>query len=228
MKNLRILLVEDDEPLAEAIVEALRHIGWSVETTARGEQLAPTLKADRFDAAILDINLPGIDGFTALQRVQQARITTPILVLSARDALEDRLKGLEGGADDYMLKPFALSELIARLRVLVRRHSPVHGRLLEHGPLLLDRDAHTAQADGASMELSRREWLLLELLMVNDGRVVPKEDIIPALSEGERISDNSVEVYVFRLRAKLEPIGVRLRTVRGFGYLLEPWHSASP
>lgn len=223
MKNLRVLLVEDDEPLAASIVEALQQVGWTVDATSRGEALAPSLKTGEFDVAILDINLPDIDGFTALRRVQQAQVQTPILVLTARDAIEDRLMGLEGGADDYLLKPFALSELIARLRVLARRHDRPLARPLEHGPLRVNRESRTVLIDDEALELSRREWLLLELLLVNEGRVVPKDDIVRTLSEGASLSDNAVEVYVFRLRGKVEPFGIRLRTVRGFGYMLEPW-----
>lgn len=226
LKNLHILLVEDDEPLAATIAEALRAVGWSVVTTARGEQLAPTLLNESFDAAILDINLPGIDGFEALRRVQQAHVTTPILVLTARDAIEDRLLGLDIGADDYLLKPFALSELVARLRVLARRRHRPPDRVLVHGPLRLNLEGHSAFLGGRALELSRREWLLLEVLMVNEGRVVSKDDLLGVLASDSAASDNVVEVYIFRLRSKVEAAGVRIRTVRGFGYMLDPWQGA--
>ena len=228
LKNLHILLVEDDEPLAATIAEALREVGWSVVTTSRGEQLAPTLLNESFDAAILDINLPGIDGFEALRRVQQAHVITPILVLTARDSIEDRLLGLDSGADDYLLKPFALSELIARLRVLVRRRHRPPDRVLVHGPLRLNLEGHSAFLAGRALELSRREWLLLEALMVNEGRVVSKDELLGVLATDAAASENVVEVYVFRLRSKVEAAGVRIRTVRGFGYMLDPWQVAPP
>ncbi len=223
MKPLHVLLVEDDEPLAASIATALRQVGWQVQATARGEQFAPTLLNEHFDVAILDINLPGIDGFEAMKRARQAGVMTPILVLTARDAVEDRVYGLEGGADDYLLKPFAVKELIARLRVLVRRHHRPTGHVLEHGPLRLDLDGHVASAGDQPLELSQRERAILELLIVNEGRVVGKDAIANALSDHATISVNAVEVYVFRLRAKVEPCGVRVRTVRGFGYMLDPW-----
>lgn len=226
MKALHVLLVEDDEPLAASIATALHQNGWSVEVTSRGEHFAPTLQKEKFDVAILDINLPGIDGFEAMRRARQAHVRTPILVLTARDAVEDRVYGLEEGADDYLLKPFALKELIARLRVLVRRHDRPPGRVLEHGPLQLSPDEHMASMEGQPLDLSRRERAVLELLMVNEGRVVGKDAIARVLSDQTDISVNAVEVYVFRLRTKLEPGGVRIRTVRGFGYMLDPWRAA--
>lgn len=228
MKPLNVLLVEDDEPLASSIAMALRQAGWQVEITARGEQFAPTLQSERFDVAILDVNLPGIDGFEAMKRARLAGVTTPILLLTARDAVEDRVFGLEGGADDYLLKPFAVAELVARLRVLVRRHERPTGHVLEHGPLRLDPAGHSASAGAQPLDLSHRERAILELLMVNEGRVVGKDAIASVLSDQTAVSDNAVEVYVFRLRSKLEPSGVRIRTVRGFGYMLEPWRAPAP
>jgi len=223
LNSLRVLLIEDDAPLAATIAEALRNVGWTVQSSARGADLAPGLKTGEFDVAILDINLPDIDGFTALKLVRQAELTTPILVLTARDAVEDRVMGLEGGADDYVLKPFALSELIARLAVLARRHPGPRYRVLKHGPLRLDRESRAVSVRDEPLEVSRREWMLLELLLVSEGRVVSKEDIVRRLSADGSMSDNAVEVYVFRLRSKVESFGIRLRTVRGFGYMLEPW-----
>ena len=222
MEPLRVALIEDDEPLAGSIASALRQIGWTIERATRGEELVPMLSQAAFDAAVLDINLPGIDGFQALVAARRANIDTPILLLSAREALEDRLFGLDGGADDYLLKPFALSELIARLRALARRQSHGKGQVLKYGPLQIDKVGHSAMAGDQPLHLSPREWTLLELLILNEGTVVGKDQIVRAFA-GDDLSNNAIEVYVFRLRPKLEKFGVQIRTVRGFGYMLHPW-----
>ena len=173
---------------------------------------------------ILDVGLPGIDGFEVLRRLRAAGDKMPVLVLTARDALDDRIHGLDLGADDYMAKPFAMPELAARVRALVRRSQAQVGPKIVHGPLVLDTLARRAQLSGAPLDLAAREWAVLEVLLARVEKIVSKEAIIQAVANwGEELTPNAIEVYVSRLRAKLDPAGVKIRTVRGFGYMLEEY-----
>ena len=197
---MRILLVEDDEFLAESTARALRSQSWVVDVSARGEPVPLSLREDRYDLLILDIGLAGIDGFETLRRVRAQGSTTPVLLLTARDAVEDRVRGLEGGADDYLVKPFALR--LSSLR--------------------MDMEARRAYIAEEPLALSAREWDVLGFLLARAGKVVAKEQIASASNGWEQgVSDNAIEVCVSRLRAKIEPAGLQLRTVRGLGYLLE-------
>ncbi|MGA0610361.1 response regulator [Caldimonas sp. KR1-144] len=219
---MHILLVEDDPALAESTARALRSQGWEVDHTARGEPVPASLKADPYDLLILDIGLAGIDGFETLRRVREQGLETPVLMLTARDSIEDRVQGLEAGADDYLVKPFALAELIARVRVLTRRHQARQGSVLAMGGLKMDLTARRAWIGEEPLELSAREWSVLEFLLGRVGHVVGKEQILQAISGwDDALSENAVEVYVSRLRPKIEPAGLRIRAVRGFGYLVE-------
>jgi DNA-binding response OmpR family regulator len=219
---MHILLVEDDPALADSTARALRSQGWAVDVTARGEPVPLSVRQDPYDLVILDIGLPGIDGFETLRRVRAQGSATPVLMLTARDAVEDRVRGLDAGADDYLVKPFALSELLARVRVLHRRAQARIDATLRLGRLKMDLDARRAFIDAQPLELSAREWSVLEYLLGRAGKVVAKEQILQAVAGwDEAISENAIEVYVSRLRAKLDAAGVRIRTVRGFGYLLE-------
>jgi DNA-binding response OmpR family regulator len=219
---MHILLVEDDPALADSTARALRSQGWAVDVTARGEPVPLSVRQDPYDLVILDIGLPGIDGFETLRRVRAQGSATPVLMLTARDAVEDRVRGLDAGADDYLVKPFALTELLARARVLHRRAQARIDATLTLGRLKMDLDAKRAFVDAQPLELSAREWSVLEYLLGRAGKVVAKEQILQAVAGwDEAISENAIEVYVSRLRAKLDAAGVRIRTVRGFGYLLE-------
>ena len=219
---MHILLVEDDPALADSTARALRSQGWVVDVTARGEPVPLSVRQDPYDLVILDIGLPGIDGFETLRRVRAQGSATPVLMLTARDAVEDRVRGLDAGADDYLVKPFALTELLARARVLHRRAQARIDATLTLGRLKMDLDAKRAFVDAQPLELSAREWSVLEYLLTRAGKVVAKEQILQAVAGwDEAISENAIEVYVSRLRAKLDAAGVRIRTVRGFGYLLE-------
>lgn len=221
-RSMHILLVEDDPALAESTARALRSQGWEVDHTARGEPVAASLKADPYDLLILDVGLAGIDGFETLRRVREQGLETPVLMLTARDSIEDRVQGLEAGADDYLVKPFALAELIARVRVLTRRHQARQGSVLAMGNLKMDLTARRAWIGEEPLELSAREWSVLEFLLGRVGHVVGKEQILQAISGwDDALSENAVEVYVSRLRPKIEPAGLRIRAVRGFGYLVE-------
>ncbi|WP_374595517.1 response regulator, partial [Aquabacterium sp.] len=222
MDSLHILLVEDDPGLAESTGRALRSQGWEVDVTARGEPVALSLKQDPYDLVILDIGLVGIDGFETLRRIRREGLETPVLILTARDSVEDRVRGLEGGADDYLVKPFALAELIARVRVLTRRGQSRRGDSLVMGALRMDLSARRAFIHDAPLELSVREWSVLEYLLERVGRVVSKDQIVQSISGwDDALSPNAIEVYISRLRPKIEGAGLRIRAVRGFGYLLE-------
>ena len=227
-RPLRLLLVEDDGSLAAGLVRALGLEGYSVEHVESGEQALARLAEARFDLVVLDIGLPGIDGFEVLRRLRLAGHAMPTLVLTARDAVGDRVRGLDLGADDYMTKPFALPELAARVRALIRRGQAGTAPRSAHGPLEFDRAARRAFLHGSPLELAGREWAVLQILLERVEKVVSKETFIESLTSWEEeLSSNAIEVYISRLRAKLEPAGIRIRTVRGFGYMLEEYHGAA-
>ncbi|MCA1855411.1 response regulator transcription factor [Massilia oculi] len=221
---LQLLLVEDDAVLADGLVRTLQTHDMAVELVRDGLAADALLQAcapARFAVLVLDLGLPGIDGFEVLRRLRARGATTPVLLLTARDAVEDRVRGLEAGADDYLVKPFASAELVARIRALARRAAPAPVQLAL-GRLSLDTAARRARIDDRVLELSVREWSVLEHLLQHAGRVVSKQQIIDAIAPwGEDLTQNAVEVYVSRLRLKLDGAGVAIRTIRGFGYLLE-------
>jgi two-component system OmpR family response regulator len=219
---MRILIVEDDEMLAEAVTRAMRQSAHVVQRAATGPDADRILSATEFDLVILDLGLPELDGFEVLKRLRGRRERVPVLVLTVRDSVEDRVAGLDFGADDYMTKPFELAELEARVRALIRRANSGTSSDLHHGPLRLDTAGRRLYCDNQPLELSARELSVIELLMLREGRVVTKQHIIDHLyGWDEGASGNSVEVFVYRLRRKLEGSGVDIRTVRGMGYLIE-------
>jgi two-component system OmpR family response regulator len=224
---MHVLLVEDDAPLAQAIATAMRAQGWRADLSERGEPVPASLLKDEYDALVLDIGLPGIDGLETLKRVRAQGSLLPVLMLTARDTVEDRVLGLECGADDYLVKPFAVSELLARMRALVRRHELRRSETLVLCALRFDSGARRARIGDQSIHLSARECIVLQYLMLKTGRIVPREQLaalVPGWDAGT--SDNALELLISRLRAKIEPGGVRLRTVRGLGYMLEPSEAA--
>ena len=224
---MRILIVEDDDVLGSGLMRILQAEGYAVDLMPRGEQAVLAAGRERFDLVILDVGLPGIDGFEVLRRLRGDAQRMPVLVLTARDTVDDRVHGLDLGADDYMAKPFAMPELVARVRALIRRSQAQSGPRVVHGPLALDTVARRAFLRGAPLDLAAREWAVLEVLLARVERIVSKESIIQAVASwGDELSPNAIEVYVSRLRAKLEPAGVRIRTVRGFGYMLEEYAEA--
>ena len=221
---MRILIVEDDTSLAAGVARILEAEGYAVDIMKSGEHAAMAARQESFDLVILDVGLPGIDGFDVLRRLRSEGRAMPVLLLTARDALDDRVRGLDLGADDYMAKPFAMPELAARVRALLRRGQAQSGPRIVHGPLVLDTSARRATLQGEPLELTAREWAVLEVLLARVEKIVSKEAIIQAMANwGEELSLNAIEVYVSRLRAKLEPAGVCIRTVRGFGYMLEEY-----
>ena len=218
---LPLLLVEDDAVLADGLVRTLQAQDMQVELLRDGLAADTRLQGRQPAVVVLDIGLPGIDGFEVLRRLRARGSSTPVLLLTARDPVEDRVRGLETGADDYLVKPFATPELVARIRALARRFAPPPSQS-GLGLLTLDSATRRARVGERQLELSVREWGVLEYLLQNAGRVVSKQQIIDAIAPwGDDLTLNAVEVYVSRLRLKLEGAGVAIRTIRGFGYLLE-------
>jgi two-component system OmpR family response regulator len=223
---LRILLVEDDATLADALTRALGMASHSVDVAADGEVGDRALGRRVHDVVILDVRLPKMTGWEVLRRLRARKDTVPVLILTVRDTLEDRVRGLNLGADDYLTKPFELPELEARLRALYRR-SHGAGPEIEYGPLRFDNIARRAYINGDPLELSARELGVLEMLLLRIGHVISKDQINNHLCNWEQdLGVNAIEVYVHRLRRKLEPTGVIIRTIRGLGYLLEKPHLA--
>ena len=219
---MRLLLAEDDSLLADGLARALRQSGYLVEVAADGKTADQWLAAAPFDLVILDLGLPGLDGSTVLQRLRERQQSTPVLVLSARLALEERVRVLDLGADDYVVKPVALAELEARIRALIRRGQALAEPRLRLGRLELDTAGKRAWLAGQALELSAREWAALEFLAGRVNRIVNKDQITNALySWDEEITPNAIEKFISRLRGKLEPAGINIRTVRGLGYYLE-------
>ena len=220
--SITLLLAEDDALLADALIAQLRRAGFVVEHAPNGAVAEYLFLKQAFDLVILDLGLPMVDGLTVLKRARAARRLAPVLILTALDSLDDRVAGLNAGADDYLTKPFDFPELEARLHALLRRARPVTDRT-DLGYLNFDRDLRRATVRGEALDLSPREWMLLDLLLSQRDRVVTKEQISQTWSQdgAESGGSSSIEVYIHRLRRKLELSGLAIRTVRGLGYLLE-------
>ena len=219
---MRILLVEDDPALSFGVARALQREGWQVDTLGDGMSASAEGLIAQYDLAVLDLGLPRRDGMEVLRHWRSRGARLPVLILTARDELGDRVEGLDSGADDYLVKPFDLPELVARLRALLRRSAGRAEDRLVLGELELDVRHHELRFRGERVHLSPREQALTELLMARSGRVVPKDHIVSTLSSWETdFSENSVEVYIHRLRKRFADLGVTIKTVRGFGYLME-------
>jgi two-component system, OmpR family, response regulator len=219
---MRILVAEDDAILADGVTRTLRQSGYAVDWVKNGVEADTALDMDDFDLLILDIGLPKKSGLDVLKRLRARDSRVPVLILTALDGVNDRVRGLDAGADDYLAKPFELAELEARVRALTRRGMAGGPTLLRHGSLTYDQVGRVARLNGEPLELSAREVSLLEIFLSRAGRLVSKDQLVSHLCEwGEEVSPNAIEVYVHRLRKKLEPGGVRIVTVRGLGYSLE-------
>jgi two-component system OmpR family response regulator len=219
---MRILLAEDDSVLADGLTRSLRQSGYAIDCIKNGLEADSALSTQDFDLLILDLGLPKMPGLEVLRRLRARNSRLPVLILTAADSVEQRVKGLDLGADDYMAKPFALSELEARVRALTRRGAGGGPTSIRHGPLSYDQVGRTAYMHDQMLDLSARELGLLEVLLQRTGRLVSKEQLVDHLCEwGEEVSNNAIEVYVHRLRKKIEVDGVRIATVRGLGYCLE-------
>lgn len=219
---MRLLLVEDDLPLAEALVSLLVSSGYAVDCVHDGEAAKALIGAEPYDLMILDLNLPELDGLAVLRSMRAEGNRAAVMILTARGAAEDRVRGLDLGADDYMAKPFDIREFEARVRSLLRRQAGLRSSTVTLGALTLDQISRQFSAHGQPIDLPPRERALLELLVMRAGKVVAKEAIVQSVTSLDDIlSDNAIEQYVSRLRRRLQPLGLNLRTVRGLGYLLE-------
>ena len=220
---MRILIAEDDEVLSDGLYHSMRQSGYAVDCVKDGQAAKQILSGVQpFDLVILDLGLPRLDGFSVLRSLREHNCKVPVIILTARDAEGDRVKGLDLGADDYMIKPFSLPELEARVRALIRRGqcgvNPVYNR----GTLSFDSVGRSASINGVILELTTRELSVLEALMLRAGKVVSKEHLLERLySYAEEASNNAIEVYIHRLRKKIEPAGVTVRTIRGLGYVID-------
>jgi two-component system OmpR family response regulator len=219
---LRILLVEDDSILANTLYLALHESGYVVDAVNDGVSADHALTHDVYDLVVLDLGLPGMDGMQVLKHLRSRKFRVPVLILTARDGLSDRVGGLDLGADDYLTKPFELPELEARIRVLIRRNHGISDTLIEYGPLRYDSLSKRVMVGDQILELSARDISVLEILLLRSGRVVSKELLAERLyGWGEVVGDNAIEVGIHRLRKKLEPAGITIRTIRGLGYLMD-------
>jgi two-component system, OmpR family, response regulator len=219
---MRILIAEDDPVMADGLTTSLRAQGYAVDHVADGVAADNALALHPFDVLILDLSLPRMPGLEVLRRLRSRRSTLPVLILTAHGSVDDRVEGLDLGADDYITKPFNLRELHARIRVLARRGQSVMPNNIEYGRLTYDRSTRVARMNGDLLDLSAREAGVLEILLTRIGRLVSKDQMSSLLCEwGEEVSENAIEVYVHRLRKKLEGGEIKITTLRGLGYCLE-------
>lgn len=217
---MQVLLVEDDNLLAEAVVVALKRHNFAINRVSNGKDALLVIDTTPPDLVILDLGLPDIDGIDLLRKFKARSFTNPVLILTARDSIEDRVTGLDSGADDYLPKPFDLDELLARLRALERRLSKASSAVITLGSVSLDTQSHQLSVDGEPVDLARREYMLLKALMESGNKIQTREALENKLySWGEEISSNAVEVHIHHLRKKL-PAGF-IQTVRGVGYIIK-------
>lgn len=219
---MRILLVEDDGALGDGIHKGLKQYGYTVDWLSDGRTALSSIKTETFDVILLDLNLPGLPGLSVLREMRAAGITMPVLILTARHAIEDRIKGLDSGADDYLTKPFDLDELSARIRALQRRFSSNRAApLLTYRDIELDPSSFSVTLKGTAISLSRREFSLLQKLLENAGHVVSRDSLNQCLyGWDDEIDSNTLEVHVHNLRKKLVDTHF-IRTIRGVGYMAE-------
>lgn len=216
---MRILLVEDDALLGDALQAGLRQGGFAVDWLRDGSAADAALRVEHFAAVVLDLGLPRLAGFEVLRKLRSRDDRTPVLILTARDAVDDRVKGLDAGADDYVVKPIAIAELAARLRALVRRAQGGAGAVLRVGELEIDPAARSVSLAGAPVDLQPREFAVLLELTLNAGRVLTRAQLESRLYEwGDALESNAIEVHVHHLRRKLTPS--LIRTIRGVGYIV--------
>jgi DNA-binding response OmpR family regulator len=217
---MQLLLVEDDQPLANSLRQALQKTGYAVNHVDNGNAALHTCKVERPDIVILDIGLPDIDGIKILKKIRASDKTLPVLLLTARDSVDDKVAGLDSGADDYLVKPFEMTELLARLRVLERRLSTVKTSEITIGLVCLDTIDQHVTLQGKEVELSRKEYMLLKNLMENAGRVITRSTLENRLyGWGEEVASNVIEVHVHHLRKKFG--NEFIKTIRGVGYKLD-------
>ena len=209
--------------LAQSLKQGIHHAGFTVDVAASAEQAAGMVGSEAFDIALVDIGLPGADGLALVQQLRAAGNRLPVMVLTARDGMEDTVRGLDAGADDYLAKPFRLPEVLARMRALLRRSHALASSRIEHGALVLDTRSRRAAIAGEDLDLTNREWAILEQLLMMSPAVVSKDRLVQSLAGWDKdITPNAIEVHVSRLRAKIAQARVVIRTVRGIGYRVDP------
>lgn len=219
---MKILIAEDDPIIVDGLTHSLKQSGYAVDSVQTGGEAITAIMNHSFDLIILDLGLPKYSGVEVLARLRASNTLTPVLILTADSAIEQRVRCLDLGADDFMVKPFALSELEARVRALIRRGMSGGSAQIRHERLTFDQIGKVAYCESRLIDLSSREIALLEILLQRVGRLVSKEQLIEHLcSWGEEVSHNAIEVYIHRLRRKVEEAGVKIITVRGLGYCLE-------
>lgn len=226
IRPMRVLLVEDDELLGSGICDALERTRYTVEWVRDGAQALEALRGSGVDLAVLDLGLPRMDGMEVLRRAREAGVTTPVLVLSARDTTLQRIGGLDAGADDYLTKPFDLDELMARIRVLERRTHGAVVNVIRHGSIEVDTSAMTVSVEGSNVDLQRREYMVLRKLLENIGHVLSRQQLVDNIYGWDsELESNALDVHIHNLRRKLHP-GL-IRTVRGVGYVIDPLPAAA-
>lgn len=217
---MRLLLVEDDELLGDAVKAGLTQFGYIVDWLKDGEIARTILKSELFELIILDLGLPKLSGLKLLQSIRQEGDTTPVIILTARDSIEDRVKGLDCGADDYITKPFDLNELSARIRALTRRSQGRADSEIHYKNIILDPASHSVTVDNVLINIPRREFSLLLKLLENSGQVVSREQLMQSIySWDDDVDSNTLEVHIHNLRKKLN--ATFIRTIRGIGYMAE-------
>lgn len=223
---MRLLLVEDDESLGEAVKTGLTQFGYIVDWLKNGEIARSMLKSETFDLILLDLGLPKLEGLQLLHVIRGNGIQTPVIILTARESVEDRVKGLDGGADDYIIKPFDLNELSARIRALTRRSQGRADTEIHYRNITIDPASHTVVINNTTINFPRREFALLLKLLENQGQVVTREQIMQSIySWDDDVDSNTLEVHVHNLRKKLN--ADYIRTIRGIGYMIEKNKSSS-
>src|SRR5574343_383545 len=219
---MRILIVEDDALVARGLKEGLQQLGYTVDLAMSAEAAEQSVRGETFDLALVDIGLPQADGLQFIRQLRARGDSLPTLVLTAHSGMDDVVRGLDAGADDYLVKPYRLPEVAARIRALIRRANAITEATLQHDGLVLDTRSHTATLNDEALELTNREWSILELLLLASPNVVSKDRIMQTLAGWDKdITPNAVEVHVSRLRHKLDAGNIVIRTVRGIGYRLD-------
>ncbi len=219
---MRILVVEDEPLVAQGLKQGLEQLRYTVDVASSAEEAESFVQYESFDMALVDIGLPKADGLHFIRQLRARGQNLPILVLTARDSMDDTIRGLDAGADDYLTKPYRLPEIAARIRALIRRSNAIADACLRHNGLCLDTRTHSATLDEAPLDLTNREWAILELLLMTSPAVVSKDKLVQSLAGWDSdITQNAIEVHVSRLRSKLSSGNVVIRTIRGIGYRVD-------
>lgn len=219
---MRILIVEDDRLVAQGLKEGLQQLGYTCDVAHSAEEAEICVTDEVFDMALVDISLPRADGISFIRNLRNQGNSLPALILTASGSMDDTVRGLDSGADDYMIKPYRLPEVAARIRALIRRSNAIADACLRHDGLCLDTRSHTATLNGERLDLTNREWAILEMLLMASPAVVSKDKLVQSLAGWDKdITPNAIEVHLSRLRQKLLAGSIVIRTVRGIGYRVD-------